>query len=216
MTDAIRIVIADNHVPTRVGVRHALEGTGFVVCGEAGDAETAVEIALKERPDLCLLDVRMPGDGIEAAKAILEALPQTRVVMLTVSTSDEDLFAALEAGASGYLLKGIDPGRLSHALRGVLAEEAAIPRSLAARVVAEFRDRSRRDRNVLFRPSGVTLTNREWEVLDCLAEGMSTAEIARQLFISQTTVRRHIGAILKKLHVPDRDAAVSAVSGSRR
>jgi len=211
MTEPVRIVIADNHIPTRAGVRLALEESGFVVCGEAGDADSAVRMALDEQPNLCLLDVRMPGDGVEAARAIIAANPNIRVVMLTVSESSDDLFAALEAGASGYLLKGIDPTRLSHALRGVLAEEAAIPRLLAARLVTEFRERSRRDRNAFFRPTADTLTNREWEVLDCLKEGMTTGEVARDLFISPTTVRRHIGSILKKLHVTDREAAVRAL-----
>jgi two-component system nitrate/nitrite response regulator NarL len=211
MTEPIRIVIADNHIPTRTGIRLALEDSGFIVCGEAGDADSAVRLAIEQQPDLCLLDVRMPGDGIEAARAILAANPNIRVVMLTVSESSDDLFAAVEAGASGYLLKGIDPKRLSHALRGVLAEEAAIPRLLAARLVNEFRDRSRRDRNAVLRPTADTLTSREWEVLDCLREGMTTADVAGHLFISPTTVRRHVGSILKKLHVTDREAAVRAL-----
>jgi DNA-binding NarL/FixJ family response regulator len=150
----------------------------------------------------------MPGGGIAAADAITSALPQTAVVMLTVSRNDDDLFDALRAGAAGYLLKDTDPDRLSHALRGVLAGEAALPRALAARVIEEFRGRERRRRLPLLAERGTQLTSREWDVLELLREGHSTAEIAERLFISKVTVRTHVAAILKKLRVPDRKAAL--------
>ncbi len=107
----------------------------------ASNASEAVDAATRERPDLCLLDIRMPGSGIAAAWEITARLPETKVVMLTVSRDDDDLFAALRAGASGYLLKDTDPARLAHALDDVLAGEAAIPRSLVARLAEEFRER---------------------------------------------------------------------------
>ena len=112
MSRAIRVLIADDHPPTRAGVRMALEAGGFEVCAESGDAQSAVEAALRERPEVCLLDIHMPGDGIHAAEAISHELPDAAVVMLTVSRADADLFDALCAGASGYLLKDMDPARL--------------------------------------------------------------------------------------------------------
>ena len=202
------VLIADDHPATRAGVRLALERGGFVVCAEVPDGPSAIEAALRERPDVCLLDINMPGNGIEATKAIVRQLPETAVVMLTVSRSDADLFDALRAGASGYLLKDTDPARLPHALRGVLDGEAALPRRLVALVIDEFRERRRRRRLPLVKGRGVDLTEREWEVLELLREGLSTAEIGSRLFIAPVTVRTHVSAILKKLHVPDREAAV--------
>jgi DNA-binding NarL/FixJ family response regulator len=167
-----------------------------------------VALAERERPDLCLLDVHMPGSGIRAASEIVERVPETAVVMLTVSRNDDDLFDALRAGAAGYLLKDTDPERLPHALRGVLAGEAAVPRALVTKVIDEFRTRGRRRRVPLTGRRGVELSSREWEVLDLLREGRNTAEIAHRLFVSPVTVRRHVSAILRKLDVPDRAAAV--------
>jgi DNA-binding NarL/FixJ family response regulator len=201
-------VIADDHSMARSGVRHALVDGGFDVVGEASDAPSAVALAERERPDLCLLDVHMPGSGIRAASEIVERVPETAVVMLTVSRNDEDLFDALRAGAAGYLLKDTDPERLPHALRGVLAGEAAVPRALVTKVIDEFRTRGRRRRVPLTGRRGVELSSREWEVLDLLREGRNTAEIAHRLFVSPVTVRRHVSAILRKLDVPDRASAV--------
>jgi DNA-binding NarL/FixJ family response regulator len=201
-------VIADDHAMARSGVRQTLVEADFDVVGEASDAPSAVELAERERPDLCLLDVHMPGSGIRAASEIVERLPETAVVMLTVSRNDEDLFDALRAGAAGYLLKDTDPQRLPHALRGVLAGEAAVPRALVTRVIDEFRTRGRRRRVPLPGRRGIELSSREWEVLDLLREGCTTAEIARRLFVSPVTVRRHVSAVLRKLDVSDRAAAV--------
>jgi DNA-binding NarL/FixJ family response regulator len=202
----LRVLVADDHPPTRAGVRLALEAAGMTVCAEAPTAPTAVQAALEERPDVCLLDVHMPGSGIEAAREIVDRLPDTAVVMLTVSRNDDDLFKALKAGARGYLLKDMDPGRLPVALRGVLEGEAALPRSLVSRVLREFREREQA--GTLVRPGQGNLTSREWEVLDCMSEGMTTAEIAKRLFLSVVTVRRHISSTLKKLHASSREDAV--------
>jgi DNA-binding NarL/FixJ family response regulator len=202
------VVLADDHPPVRAGVRAALERDGFVVAAEAADGPSVVEAALREQPDIVLMDINMPGNGIEATKEIARQLPQTAIVMLTVSRSDADLFDALCAGASGYLLKDIDPARLPDALRGVLDGEAALPRHLVALVIEEFRERRRHRRLPLIKERGVELTEREWEVLELLREGLSTAEIGERLFIAPVTVRTHVAAIVKKLHVPDREAAV--------
>jgi DNA-binding NarL/FixJ family response regulator len=150
----------------------------------------------------------MPGNGIAAAASIVAEVPGTAVVMLTVSRNDADLFDALRAGAAGYLLKDIDPKRLPFALRGVLAGEAALPRALVARVLDEFRERSRHRVLSLRGQRGVDLTSREWEVLALLREGLTTAQIAERLFVSKVTVRRHVASVLKKLRVPDRKAAL--------
>ena len=209
MTDGIRVLIADDHPPARAGVRMALERGGFIVCAEAPDGTTAVAAARRERPDVCLLDIHMPGDGIRAAETIARELPDTAVVMLTVSRSDADLFDALRAGACGYLLKDIDPARLPHALYGVLEGEAALPRRLVSLLIEEFRERRRRRRIPLGGRRSVELTDREWEVLDLMRDGLSTDEIGARLFISPVTVRTHVSAILRKLHVPNREAAVA-------
>ncbi|MFL5896121.1 MAG: response regulator [Thermoleophilaceae bacterium] len=204
----ISVMLADDHAAVRAGIRLALAGEGFNVVAEAADAPGAVEAAKRERPDIALLDVNMPGSGIKAAEEISQALPGTVVVMLTVSRDDDDLFAALRAGASGYLLKDTDPGRLPFALRGVLEGEAALPRGLVARLIEEFRTRGKRRRLPLMRQRGVELTEREWEVLDFLHDGLSTAEIAERMAISPVTVRRHVSEILKKLRVETREEAV--------
>ncbi len=173
-----------------------------------GDGPAALAAALQHRPEVCLLDINMPGGGIAAAQAISERLPETAVVMLTVSRDDADLFAALQAGAAGYLVKDIEPSRLPEALRGVLAGEAVLPRALVARMVAEFDGRRRRRFSVRRGDRGEELSPREWEVIDLMRDGLSTREIASRLGISPVTVRRHSGEILRKLRVPDRAAAV--------
>ncbi len=211
MSAAIRVLIADDHPPTRAGVRAALERAGFVICAEAPDAASAIAAARTERPDVALLDIHMPGEGIRAAEVIARELPETAVVMLTVSRTETDLFNALRVGASGYLLKDIDPVRLPLALRGVLAGEAALPRRLVALLMEEFRERRRRRRIPLVGRRSVELTDREWEVLELMRQGQSTDEISEHLFISPVTVRTHVSAILRKLHVPTREAAVELI-----
>jgi DNA-binding NarL/FixJ family response regulator len=206
----LRVMIADDHPMTRVGVRIALERDGFEICAEADDAASAVEAAERERPDICLLDIQMPGSGIHAAEEIARKVPDAAIVMLTVSRSDRDLFDALRVGASGYLLKDTDPERLPLALRGVLEGEAALPRHLVALVIDEFRERGRR--RPMLKKRGVVLTDREWEVLDLMSQGLTTFEIADRLFIEPVTVRTHVSAILKKLRVSSRKAALELLA----
>jgi two-component system nitrate/nitrite response regulator NarL len=211
-----RVLIADDHVAARADVRLALEEDGFVVSAEEDTGPGAVAAALRDPPDVCLLEVHVPGGGIEAAAAIRERLAETEVVMLSASTNDDDVFAALQAGASGYLLKHMDRARIGPTLAGVLRGEAALPRELTARLIREFRARARTGRARLVRPDKHDLTRREWDVLDCLCEGLSTRGIAGRLFISETTVRRHVGSILRKLEVPTRKAAVEFVAQRSR
>ena len=207
------VVLADNEIPTRAGVRRSLESDGFRVVAETSTARDAVASALAHRPDVCLLAVDMEGNGIAAAERISTALPETKIVMLTASDRDEDLFAALRAGAQGYLLKSTSPERLPHAVRGVLDGEAALPRGLTARLIREYRDRGRR-RQLPFLVDGasVELTTREFEVLDRLRRGQPTAAIADQLRITEVTVRRHVSAILRKLGAPDRRTALELLA----
>ena len=204
----ISVLLADDHVRTRATVREALVRQGdFEVCAEAADADGAVEAAKKQRPDVCLLDIRMPGSGIVAARDISTCLPETTVVMLTVSREDDDLFDALRAGAKGYLLKGLDGERLAEALKAVLAGEARLPGTLVARLVEEFRGREHRRARISV-GSAAVLSGKEWRVLELMCDGFSTREIAERLFISQSTVRSHISIILKKLRVSDRQSAI--------
>ena len=186
----------------------ALRDGGFDVSAEVGTAQDAVAAVAEHRPDIALLDVQMPGNGIAAAEEITSKFPETAVVMLTVSRSNEHLFDALRAGAVGYLLKDTDPDRLPHALRGVLAGEAALPRTLVARLVDEFRERGRKRRIPIVGSRQVELTSREWEVLQLLRDGLRTEEIAERLFVSPVTIRSHVSSILKKLQVRDRKEAV--------
>ena len=212
MSDVLNVLVADDHAPARAGVRAALETTPFVVVAEAADASSAVRLALEHRPDVCLVDVHMPGGGIAAAAKIASRLPNAAIVMLTVSRNDDDLFDALRAGAAGYLLKDIDPARLPEALRGVVAGEAAVPRSLVARLIDQFRGQERH-RVPIGASRGVTLTSREWQIFELLREGLTTKQIAERLYVAQPTVRSHVAAILHKLEVPDRASAVRLLQG---
>jgi two-component system, NarL family, nitrate/nitrite response regulator NarL len=211
-----RIVIAGNHVPTRKGVRLALEEDGFIVAGERSTAPDAIAAALADRPDVCLLDVDLPGGAITAAEKIRSQLPETQVVILSEAQNESDLFAALEAGASGYLPKQVNPARLGPALRDVVDGGAALPRALTARLIEEFRARGRYRQNGLSRRRKNDLTSREWEIMDCLLDGLPTRKIAKRLFITETTVRRHVSAITKKLGVESREAAVELVASAQK
>ena len=207
-----RVVLADDHPQMRARVREALEAGDFEVCGEAASAGQAVEMALEFEPDVVLLDIHMPGNGIRAAREVSAALPQCVVVMLTQSRDDADLFDALRAGASGYLKKDMDTERLPDALRGVLSGEAAIPRTLVARILDEFRAPAVR-RFGRKTKAAALLTSREWEVMELLSEGQTTEEVARRLFVAPTTVRVHISSVLRKLRVKDRKSAFDLLRG---
>jgi DNA-binding NarL/FixJ family response regulator len=169
------------------------------------DAPTAIDAAVRERPDVALLDINMPGSGIAAAWEIHARLPQTKVVMLTVSRDDVHLFASLRAGAAGYLLKEMNPHSLPRALRSMLEGEVALPRELVGLVVDEFRDRAASRRTAVAEGPERQLTSREWQVLELLRRELTTAQIARRLVVAPVTVRTHVNSILKKLRVRDRE-----------
>jgi DNA-binding NarL/FixJ family response regulator len=200
----VSVLIAAAHAATRAKVRLALEGRGFSVCGEVADASSAVQAALAKRPDVCLVDVNLPGNGIHATSSITSELPATAVVMLTRSEKTHGLFAAFRAGACGYLVKDIDADRLPLALLGVFAGEPTLPAKLIERVLEEFHELGPRRRV----PAGVELTDREYEVLKLLHDGLTTADVADRLFISRVTVRCHVASVLKKLQVTTREAAM--------
>lgn len=213
----LRILIADDHKPTLDDVCRALEGGDeFEICAVAVDAVQAVQAALRERPDVCLLDVRMPGGGVAAAWEIAARLPNAKIVMLTVSDDDADLFGALRAGADGYLLKTMNLKRLPAALAGVCAGEAAIQRTLVARILDRFHGREPQWRRVVGDEAiGRRMTSREWEVLELLAQQRSTAQIAEELVLSASAVRVHIASIVRKMGVADRAALVELFRRSR-
>jgi len=223
----IRVLIADGDRLTRDELRTAIEkDDGFDVCAEAANAARAVSTALRKQPDICVLDVRLPGGGVAATWEIGGRLPRAKLVMLTESGEDGELFAALRAGAEGYLLKTEDFANLPCALYGVLAGEAALDPAFVARLLRHFRIREPRWRRPVTAPAGerprpeaapgtrdARLTSREWEVLDLLARNRSTADISRELTISATAVRVHIAAVVRKLGVADRAAAVEVLRG---
>jgi DNA-binding NarL/FixJ family response regulator len=196
------VLLADDHPPTRLGTRLSLEAGGFTVCAEVGTAEGAVAAVVRERPDVALLDIRMPGDGLQAAAQIAKAAPDTRIVMLTVSRDDDDLLAALAAGAVGYLLKDIDPERLPRALESVLAGDTALPQSLIQRMMRR-RQAARDRRKRAFRDPEVDLTEREWDVLELLDDGLTPGEIATELGLHERAVQGHLSKLARTLGVSD-------------
>ena len=204
---ARRVLLADADTPTRTGIRLVLRRSGFEIVGEARDATGAIQAACSQRPDAALLATDLPGDGIQAARAIANRLSGTRIVMLTPQQDGEELVAAVLAGASGYLAKDMRQARLPSVLEGVLAGEAALPRRYTDHVLDALRGRERRRARVLG-PARHLVTERQWEILQLLADGRSTAEMAQRLGISEITARRHISSVLPKLGLRDRQGAV--------
>jgi DNA-binding NarL/FixJ family response regulator len=202
----LTVLVADGDAAFRRGVREALEGHGFIVVAESGDAAAAIGAAARLHPDICLVEVELPGEGLAAIGRIAKASPETLIVVLSQSERPEDVVSALTRGASGYLLKGISGDRLASTLRAAYDGEPPLSRSLVPHLVDEIRRGSVRR---LTLPGGqVTLTPREWEVGDLLREGHSTAEIAERLGVSPVTVRRHVGLLLGKLGAKSREDAV--------
>ena len=205
MTPAIRVLLVDDHPVVRQGLRALLSTQeGIDVVGEAGDGEAAVAAADRLSPDVVLMDVVMPGmDGVEALRRIGERRPQTRVVMLTSYADERQAMEAVDAGASGFLLKDASPRDVVSAIRAAHRGEAVLHPSVAAKLLAERR-----------RPPAAhaDLTARELEVLRLIARGLQNKQIAAQLHLSEKTVKTHVSAILRKLDVSDRtQAAMYAV-----
>jgi two-component system, NarL family, response regulator LiaR len=206
---ALRAIVADDDPFARSVIKAALRRAGIVVVAEARDGREAIELTLHYRPDVVLMDVMMPEvDGISATRQIVEEAPDQAIVVLS-STEDDDVgMMSLRAGATGFLTKTMDPDALPRALRGVLGGEAAISRRLTLRLVDEFRRASEGAAGM--RPIASPLTSRQWEVIDLLAEGKSTDQIAQSLVLSSETVRSHVKNILRKLGATSREEALAA------
>jgi len=203
----IRLLLADAHAATLTGLRMALSGEPFTIVAEVADAEAAIAAAVAERPDVCVLDADMPGGAATATGEITRRCEGTEVVVLASDRDDATMLDVVRSGAMGYLLKGMDPDRLRYAIIGVTNGEAAVPRTLVARLMHEFRLREHRRSLV----GSAQLTAREFAVLELLAEGASTRAMAETLGISEVTVRRHVSNVLAKLGVSDRAAAIEAL-----
>lgn len=211
MSAPLTVLLADDHAATLADVRAVLDDhPGFTVVAAEADAPAAVRAAVGLRPDVCLLDVHMPGGGLAATWEIAARLPATHIAMYTVCDQDADLRLALRAGASGYLLKEMDPARLAPALHDLVEGRSPIPRRLLPGLLREFRDPSSRRRGTAGPlPAGEPLTSREWQVLDALRSGLSTRQIAAELSVSPATVRFHVMSVVRKLGVGDRHEAVA-------
>ena len=193
----MKILIVDDHHIVRQGLVALLKTVpGFHVQAEAADGEQAVELFRKHRPDVTLMDLRMPKmNGVDAITKIREIVPGARIVVLTTFDGDEDIYRALQAGAKGYLLKGMDLTELSDAIRSVHAGKTRIPPRVAEKLAE--------------RMSGATLTGRELEVLKLIVAGKSNKDIGNALFISEATVKTHVNSLLSKLGVEDRTQAAT-------
>jgi DNA-binding NarL/FixJ family response regulator len=202
------IVLIDAEPLTRSSLRRLLEDAGFDVRAEAGDAEAAIELCLRERPALCLVDLSIPGGGIRVVREVSQRVPEARVVALSESPDRNDVSDVIRAGASGYLVKSMDPNRIAHALHGELAGEAAIPRVLVAELVMDLQTLERH-RSIAGMNGGTRLTSREWEILELMCEGVSGPGIAERLNLSPVTVRRHSAEAVRKLGVQNRDEAIA-------
>jgi DNA-binding NarL/FixJ family response regulator len=214
--DRPRVVLAEEHPTLRAAVRNVLEVDGFVVCGEAEDAQESLRVVRRERPDICLVGLRMRSETLRMIASITDEQNGTGtvVIVLTASRSTESMIAAIRAGATGYLLKEMNPDRIPAAVQGVLDGEAAMPRTLVIRLIREIQ---RLGRGPMLSGKGglVEFTPRQWEILNLMSDQLTTAEIAERLLISPVTVRRHSSAILKKLGVADRESAIELLRQSR-
>jgi two-component system nitrate/nitrite response regulator NarL len=207
------VLIADDHPPYRAGVRAVLEAEGYTVVAEVGDRRSAVAEAIRRRPDICVIDLEMPGGGLNAARSIVQKLPDTAVVVLTVSTSSDDLLSAVQAGAAGLLVKGSDRTALPKALRAALNGEAVLPRKLVRPLLQRLVNANGR---TLTLPDKRTrrLTERERSIASMLCDGRTTTQMADSLQISPVTVRRHVSALIRKLGVRDRREAAELLRKS--
>jgi DNA-binding NarL/FixJ family response regulator len=212
MAEPMRVLVVDDHALFRKGVVSLLDPLEEMeVVGEAGGGQEALEKAVELMPDLILMDIHMPGwSGLETTRRIKAEMPYVKIVMLTISGDDGDLFGAIRHGAQGYLLKDIDPDELVKLLRGVYRGEAPISNLSAAKILEEFARLADKEAPV---PAPVeVLTPREKEVLELVAQGATNKEIAPRLFIAENTVKNHLTNILTKLHLRNRaEAAVYAL-----
>ena len=202
----LRILLADDHALFRDGVASLLRAWGVQVVGEASTGAQAVEQAVKLRPDLVLMDIKMPGtSGLEALALLKQELPETKIVMLTMSEDEHDLVEAVRAGADGYLLKNLSGTELTSMLRSIAQGETVASQSLAGKLLTELA-RSMRPQAA---PTAASLSDREKAVLQLVAQGATSREIAQELVISENTVNFHVRNILGKLNARTRSEAVA-------
>jgi DNA-binding NarL/FixJ family response regulator len=202
-----RVVIADDQTLLRSGFRMILSSAGIPVVAEAADGKQAVAVSAEHRPDVVLMDIRMPEmDGLEATRRILASLPEVRIIILTTFDLDQYVYTALSAGASGFLLKDVSPEHLIAAVRLVRTGDALLAPSITRRLVERFAGREQPPGQVNGDLSA--LTPREREVLGLIARGLSNAELASALTLSEATVKTHVARILAKLQLRDRVQAV--------
>ncbi len=203
----IRVLVADEQELFRRGLYVVLDSEDQVeVVGEAGDAASAASLAVALAPDVVLIGVRMPSGGVDAIRRIRELVPETRILVLTASDDDGDLYRAIEAGANGYLLKEISVEEVAEAVRAVVAGRSPISPSMASKLIDEFGALARRAASQ--EQAEPVLTVRELEVLRIVARGRTNREVATELFISENTVKNHVRNILEKLHLHSRMEAV--------
>ena len=209
--EPIRAMIVDDHALFRRGLEMVLEEEPDIeLVGQASDGTEAVEKAAESLPDVVLMDIRMPrSSGIEACRAMKEAAPSAKIVILTISDEEEDLFEAIRAGASGYLLKDIPLDEVAGAVRAVHGGQSLINPSMAGKLLTEFATLARRDDEERAQEvPAPRLTEREMQVLKLVARGMNNRDIAKELFISENTVKNHVRNILEKLQIHSRMEAV--------
>lgn len=204
MSEKITVLLVDDHKVVRQGVRAFLQAQADIeVVAEADSGETAVTLAAEHAPDVVLMDLVMPGmDGVTATRQVKAQSPRTQIIMLTSYHQDEHIFPAIRAGALSYLLKDIDPAALAEAVRQAAVGEAVLHPRVAARVVQELHGSRQESVNVF-----TELSEREMEVLRLIADGANNSSIAKQLVISEKTVKSHVSNILSKLHLADRTQA---------
>lgn len=203
----LRVMLVDDHALLRAAVRQALSAPDVELVGEAGSAEEALALAPQARPDVLLVDIALPGmDGVELVRELAPRLPDARIVMLTVSSAEHDVLAAMRYGAAGYLTKDVAPETLLRAVRSAADGELVMPRRMAARLVQRLEEAARSARSSPD-PTLGTLTERETEVLHLIADGLTDREIAAALTISPRTVTTHVSGILHKLGARNRAEA---------
>jgi len=209
--EPIRTMIVDDHALFRRGLEMVLDSEPDIeLVGQASDGTEAVEKAAESLPDIVLMDIRMPrSNGIEACRAMKEAAPSAKIVILTISDEEEDLFEAIRAGASGYLLKDIPLDEVADTVRAVHGGQSLINPSMAGKLLTEFAALARRDDEERAQElPAPRLTEREMQVLKLVARGMNNRDIAKELFISENTVKNHVRNILEKLQIHSRMEAV--------